>query len=357
MLPEPLVAALIGGVLVAYVLLGGADFGGGVWDLFAAWSPRKVRQRRAIALNIGPIWEANHVWLIVVIVVMFVAFPVAFASVSTALHIPLVLMLIGVVLRGTSFVFRTYDSRRESVQAGWSWVFAGASTVTPVLLGVTVGAVASGRIRHVDGVLQADFFSAWLAPFPWAVGLLTTAIFAYLAAVYLAVDTAYDPELQEDFRARGLWASAAVFVLAWVAFGLSRSGAPQVWAGLWESAWSVPFQLVVGGVGLACIGTLWSRRYALARALVVVQVVLVVGGWACAQYPFIIPPDLTVYDAAGPDRVQWMLLAVLGLGSIPLVPTYAWMLWVFKGQRPLRSLTREEGAATAATPGTATREP
>lgn len=343
MLPEPLVAGLIGVVLVAYVLLGGADFGGGVWDLLAHFSPRTVRQRRAIALNIGPIWEANHVWLIVAIVVLFVAFPVAFASISTALHIPLVLMLVGVVLRGSAFVFRTYDSRRDDVQQRWSLVFAGASTVTPVLLGVTVGAVASGRIRHVDGELQADFFTPWLAPFPWVVGLLTLAIFAYLAAVYLTVDVAHDLELQEDFRRRGLWASAAVFVLAWVAFGLSRTGAPMVWAGLWASSWSLPFQVLVGCSGLGCIATLWARRYRAARAWVVLQVVLVVGGWAAAQYPFIIPPDLTVYEAAGPDKVQWWMLGILTVGLVPLVPTYAWMMWVFKGQQPLQSLTREEG--------------
>ena len=287
---------------------------------------------------------ANHVWLIVAIVVLFVAFPIAFASVSTALHIPLVLLLIGVVLRGSAFVFRTYDSRRDDIQARWSLVFAGASTITPVLLGVTVGAVASGTIRHVDGTLQADFFSSWLAPFPWAVGLLTLAVFAYLAAVYLTVDTAHDPELQEDFRVRGLAAAGAVFVLAWVAFGLSRTGAPQVWAGLWASSWSLPFQIVVGLSGLGCISTLWYRRYHLARALVILQVILVVGGWAWAQYPYIIPPDLTVYDDAGPDRVQWTLLTVISLGLIPLVPTYAWMMWVFR-QRPLESLTRGEQAA------------
>ncbi len=340
--PEPLVALLVGVVLIAYVLLGGADFGGGVWDLVAGFSERTVRQRRAIALSIGPIWEANHVWLIVAIVVLFVAFPVAFASISTALHIPLALMLIGVVLRGSAFVFRTYDSRRDEIQRRWSLLFAVASTVTPVLLGVTVGAVASGRIRHVDGTLQADFFSAWLAPFPWAVGLLTLAVFAYLAAVYLTVDLAHDRELQEDFRVRGLWAAAAVFVLAWVAFGLSSVGAPQVWSGLWGSSWSLPFQVLVGASGLGCIGTLWARRYTAARALVVIQVVLVVGGWAWAQYPYIIPPDLTVYDAAGPDNVQWWMLGILAAGAIPLVPTYVWMMWVFKGQHPLASLTKDE---------------
>lgn len=327
-MPEALAAGVLGTALGVYVLTGGADFGGGVWDLLAR-GERQVAQRRAIALAIGPIWEANHVWLILALVVTFVAFPSAFAAISTALHIPLVVLLVGVVLRGSAFVFRAYDSRDAAVQRRWSAVFAGASALTPVMLGVVVGAIASGRIRVVDGAVQTDFVSAWLAPFPFAVGGLALAIFAYLAAVYLCVATWEQPDLQEDFRVRGLAAAAAVFCLAWLAFFLARTGAPTVWSGLWESPASIPLQLAIAAVGLGTIGALWDRRYRTARAMAVVQVALVIGGWAVAQYPYVVPPDLTVSHAA-PPQVLWTMLAILALGAAPLLATYGWLLHVFR---------------------------
>ncbi len=325
MSPELLLAGVLGATLTLYMLTGGADFGSGLWDLLA-WGPRKVPQRRAIALAIGPIWEANHVWLILALVLTFVGFPRAFALISIWLHIPLVILLVGIVLRGTAFVFRAYDSRREAVQARWSLIFALGSVLSPMMLGVVVGAIASGAIRADQ---PADYFGPWLAPFPMAVGLLTIAITSYLGAVYLCVATWESPELQEDFRIRGLWASGAVFCLAWAAFFLSREGAPLVWQGLWAAPGSIPLQLVVGAVGLGTIGSLWARRYRAARALAVLQVVLVIGGWALAQYPHTVPPDLTVLDAA-PPRVLWSTLTVLAGGALPLIGTYAWLIRVFR---------------------------
>jgi len=327
--PELFIAGILGAALILYVLTGGADFGGGVLDLMAS-GPRKIQQRRAIALAIGPVWEANHVWLILAIVLIFTCFPTAHAVISTALHIPLTLMLFGVVLRGTAFVFRSYDSRRDEVQARWSVVFAIASTITPVLLGVVVGAIASGRIRVVDGRYAGDFIGPWMAPFPWAVGLLTLAIFAFLAAVYMTQVTGHDVSLQEDFRLRGLVASAAVFVLAWLSFFLAREGAPQIWQGLWTSTGAIPFQIAVGACGMGCISMLYLRRYGWARNLAVIQVVLVVGGWAMSQFPYVVPPDLTLSDHA-PDNVLWLVLGILAVGAPPLALAYSWMMWVFKG--------------------------
>lgn len=330
MTPEPLVALVLAAVLSLYALTGGADFGGGVWDLLAS-GPRRIAQRRAVATAIGPIWEANHVWLVLAIVLTFVAFPRAYATIGTALHVPLTLLLFGVVLRGSAFVFRAYDSRADEVQARWSVVFASASAVTPVLLGIVVGAIASGRVRLVDGRPEGGFVAPWLQPFPIATGLLTLAIFAYLAAVYLTVWTPADRELQEDFRRRGLAAAGAVFVLAWCAFFLARDGAPAVWHGLWASPWAVPFQLVVAACGLGCIGALAGRRYRAARALAAAQVLLVVGGWAASQWPYVVPPDVTVADAA-PDNVLWTVLGVLGVGAAPLLAAYGGLMWVFRSK-------------------------
>lgn len=328
MTPEPIVAIVLGTSLIVYVLTGGADFGGGLWDLLAR-GEREGQQRRAIALAIGPIWEANHVWLILALVLTFVCFPRSFAAISTALHIPLVILLVGIVLRGTAFVFRAYDSRRDEVQARWSLIFAVGSVVSPVMLGIVVGAIASGQVALRDGMVPGGYVAPWLQPFPLAVGALTLAIFAYLAAVYLCVATWEQPELQEDFRLRGLGAAAAVFVLAWVAFFLSRTGAPLVWQGLWHAPGSIPLQLTVAAVGLGTIASLYVRRYAIARSLAALQVVLVVGGWGLAQYPYTVPPDLTVADAA-PHEVLWATLAVLAVGALPLLAAYGWLMRIFR---------------------------
>jgi cytochrome d ubiquinol oxidase subunit II len=321
---EILATGLLAAILCVYVVLGVADYGGGVWDLLAR-GPTAVRERRAIARIIGPIWEANHVWLIAAVVITFVVFPRAFAAIGTALHVPLVVLLVGVVLRGSAFVFRAYDSRRDEIQWRWSLVFAIASLVSPFMLGVVVGAIASGRVQLVDGMPVHGFVGSWLAPFPLAVGALTLAIAAFLAAVYLTIDTSDDPELQERFRTRGLLAAGAVFGLAWLAFFLARTGAPTIWHGLWKSSWAWPFQVVVGVVGLSCIASLWSRRYRWARLLAAVQVVLVIGGWARAQWPYVVPPDITVTDSAPPE-VASLVVTLFVAGSLPLLAAYAWLM-------------------------------
>jgi hypothetical protein len=214
-------AVLLAGV-VLYALLGGADFGGGIWDLLAR-GPRADRQRQEIARAIGPIWEANHVWLIFSIVVAFTVFPKVFAIVSVALYIPLSLALLGIVLRGAAFVFRAYAHDVTRAQQGWGAVFAIASTATPVMLGTCAGAVASGEIRVVDGEFRGSYWTTWLSPFPIVIGLLSLATCAYLAAVYMTVETRRKGELGEDFRRRALGAGAAFTILSLIALPLARS--------------------------------------------------------------------------------------------------------------------------------------
>src|SRR5262249_1434367 len=223
---EGIVAGLSLIALAFSALLGGADFGGGVWDLLARGA-RAGDQRALIADAIGPIWEANHVWLILVVVIMFTAFPPAFAGIMTALHIPLTLMLIGIVLRGAAFTFRTYDDQHDRVQRRWSRVFAIPSAVTPIMLGIWVGAIASGRITVENGVVTSGFFASWLALFPLAVGGFALALFAFLAAVYLTVE-AREPDLRDDFRKRALFAAVAVGGFALLVFLLSGAGAPRI---------------------------------------------------------------------------------------------------------------------------------
>src|SRR6185503_3585445 len=186
--------------LCLYFLFAGADFGGGVWDLLAS-APRADRQRRAGEHAIGPIWEANHVLLILVVVILFSGFPRAFAAISVALHVPLTLFLVGVVLRGAAFAFRGFPASGEDAQRRWGRLFSVASTVAPILLGMIVGAVVSGNIRVApDGVVTTGFFGPWLTPFSFALGAFALALCAFLAATYLTVELdGAQPDLAEDF--------------------------------------------------------------------------------------------------------------------------------------------------------------
>lgn len=310
--------------LNAYVLLGGADFGGGVWDLLAR-GPRARAQRELVTHAIGPIWEANHVWLILAIVLLFVCFPVAFARLTVALNIPLTLVLFGIVLRGSAFVFRSYGGDRDAVQQRWGRVFASASLVTPILLGVSFGAVASGRIAAVPPI-EAGFVAAyvtpWLTAFTLQVGALTLASFAYLAAVYLTL-AATDDAVREDFRRRAL-VTGVILLLA---------GAGPLLT-LHPGAGIVALATLAAG---AAAWALWTRRYTVARLAAALQVSLVLWGWAMRQYPYAIPPDLTLAAAAAPRRTLELVAGALALGVVVLVPSLVYLFRLFAGARTERT--------------------
>lgn len=335
MLPslETAVAAVLFAGLTLYVLTGGADFGGGVWDILAS-GPRRRQQRETIAHAIAPVWEANHVWLVFVIVLLFMGFPKAFAAISIELHIPLVLLLLGIVMRGSAFVFRTYDVHPGRPERRWAPLFAGASIVTPVMLGVIVGAISSGRIRvdAVTGAVATDYFSSWLGLYPFAVGLFALALFAFLAAVYLTLETTERP-LQDDFRVRALAAQGAVVVLAGLSLALSAGHAPMIGFELTQTAWGPVVQVLAGLAAVGVTLSLWRRRYALARALAIAEAVLILWGWGLSQYPFLVAPDLTVSSAAAPEAVLRPLLVVVALGALVLFPSLAYLYSVFKRRR------------------------
>lgn len=315
--------------LILYALGGGADFGGGVWNLFAS-GLRAQRQRELIANAIGPIWEANHVWLVLVVVLLFVAFPPAFAAIGIALHIPLTAMLFGIVLRGSAFVFRNYDTNLET-RHRWNRLFSIGSTIAPLMLGVCVGAVASGTLR-VDpdtGRVYTNFISQWLQPFPFAIGLWTLALFAFLAAVYLTNETD-DPALQEDFRRRALIAGGVVAAMALASFLLAKQGAPLICAGLSKAWWSIPFHAWTGAVSVGSMAAVWLRRYRLARPLAMLQIVLILCGWGFSQFPCIVEPNLTFANASAPDSVLRVLLGALAMGALLLFPSLFYLYRVFK---------------------------
>lgn len=335
-MPE-IVAGIMVVALNAYVLMGGADYGGGVWDLFAS-GPRREAQRELIANSIAPIWEANHVWLIVVVVLLFTAFPVAFGVLGTVLHIPLTLMLVGIVMRGSAFVFRSYGSHSHTVRHRWGAAFASASIATPILLGAVIGAVSSGAVAaaasrvNVSGATFSEVYVAsWLAPFPLAVGGFALSLFAFLAAVYLTIE-ARDAGLREDFRTRALAAAVMVFVFALVALLLARSGAPRVLAGVMQSPWAWALHVCTGAAAVIAIVALWRRQFRVARVAAAAQVSLILWGWALSQYPYILPATLTIRDGAAPAITLRLLLIGLAIGALVLIPSLRYLFRTFAGK-------------------------
>ncbi|HYL20673.1 MAG TPA: cytochrome d ubiquinol oxidase subunit II [Gemmatimonadales bacterium] len=335
-----LVAGVIFLALNAYALLAGADFGGGVWDLLAR-GPRKDRQRELIAHAIGPVWEANHVWLILAIVLLFTCFPPAFARLGTLLHIPLSLVLIGIVLRGSAFTFWRYGGGGDGdpAQQRWGAVFAVASLITPLLLGTTVGAIASGALPSGDpvrgGAFYGTYVAPWLNPFALSVGVFALVAFAFLAAVYLTLEAGQGDggALQEDFRWRALASGAALFAVAASALVLSRGRAPGVRDALIFASWAVPLHVLTGAAALTALAALWYRRWRLARIAAALQVSLILWGWALSQQPYILPPDLTIAGAAAPPATLRLALAALALGAVALFPSLYYLFRVFKGPK------------------------
>ena len=330
--------------LNAYVLLAGADFGGGVWDLLARGRTRDA-QRELIADAIGPIWEANHVWLILVVVLLFTCFPKAYAHLATELHVPITLMLVGIVLRGSAFTFRSYDSTRDDVQRRWGRIFSIASLLTPVILGVCLGAVAGGNVplRPASELamrsFSARFIAPWAAsPFPWALGGMTLVLFAFLAATYLTVE-APSRELQGHFRRRALQSQA---VLGVAAAGTLLSARPEN-AELYLGLTAGPTALVMHGVTAVAAATavwaLWHERFAVARAAAAAQASFLLWGWAWTQFPQLIPPDHTIAALAAPPVTLRLVLGVLLIGTVILLPSFVYLFRVFKrahGGAPIR---------------------
>ncbi len=318
---EVAVAALVLASLTAYVVLGGADFGGGVWDALARGSDAGA-QRSVIAKAMGPVWEANHVWLIFAIVATWTAFPAAFAAMFTHLAVPVTIALVGIVLRGSAFALREKAVEVGRPHAGLGHLFGAASIVTPVFLGAAVGALASGTAGRTPGASDA-----WLAPFPLTVGVLAVCLCALLAAVFLTLETR-EP-LRERFRRRafGAWGATAVAGAAGIL--TARQGAPLIFTGLTHGA-GAGLVLAAVAAGAGALICLLARRYPLARVCVIAQVAFVLWAWAGAQYPYVVVPTLTIAQAAAPPVTITGFLVVALLGLAILIPSLWYLFRIFK---------------------------
>ncbi|MEU1719932.1 cytochrome d ubiquinol oxidase subunit II [Nonomuraea sp. NPDC005692] len=328
-LPQIMLAVLWIG-LTAYVLFGGADFGGGVWDLLAGGAERGRRRRDLVEHSIGPVWEANHVWLIFVIVLAWTGVPAVFASVASTLYIPLTLVALGVIGRGAAFAFRKVSARLWQRRL-FGATFAFSSVVTPFFLGAAAGGIASGRVP--PGIAKGDLVGSWVNPTSMAVGALGVGTAAYLAAVYLTRDARRggQEDLAEEFRRRALGCGAVVGVLAAVSLLVLRADAPALFAEL-TTGRALPLLALSVLAGLASLVLLWRRAYLAVRLSAALAVTGLLWGWGVGQYPVLLP-GLTLDQAAATDAVLGASLGSLAVGAVLLVPSLWWLYATFQRER------------------------
>lgn len=305
--------------LSAYLVLGGADFGGGIWDLLAR-GEHAGRQRALVARALGPIWEANHVWLILALVATFSAFPPVYAAIGRGLAVPIGIALLGIVLRGAGYVYRAYGEGAAGPDRLWGHVFAIASAVTPYMLGVAAAGLATGRLHAGAGLLAE--------PFAILTGALTIAATAFLAAVYLAHEAHQhgDTTLAALFRRRALAGALVTGALALSLAPVLPGAAPALAHHLPRA---LPFVALSAAAGVATLLLLWRARYRLARVSAALAVAAVLWGWAAAQYPYLIGTDLGIRQAATSPAALDAVLAVLLAGLLILAPGIVALFRVF----------------------------
>jgi cytochrome bd ubiquinol oxidase subunit II len=320
MLVDSLAAILIV-ALAAYAVLGGADFGAGFWDLTAGGAQRGARLRGLVHRSMGPVWEANHVWLIVVLVVLWTCFPHAFGPLMETLYVPLFLAAVGIIFRGAAYALRG-EAASISEARVLGGVFALSSVLTPFFLGCAVGAVASGQVP-AEGDPNAPF-SSWTGATALWIGALAVVTGAYLAAVFLAADSvrAQAPDLTTAFRRRALGSAFVAGAMAIGGLFLIREDARNLYDGL-TSGGGLAMVIVSGAFGVLTLWLLRTNRFEVARYTSGVAVGAILAGWALAQRPDFLPGELSLQDAAAGDATLIATLVVLVLALLVIVPAIA----------------------------------
>jgi cytochrome bd ubiquinol oxidase subunit II len=314
-----LVAVVLFVGVTAYALFGGADFGAGFWDLIAGGADRGHRPRALVDHSIGPVWEANHVWLIFCLVVLWTAFSEAFASIMLTLFVPLTFAALGIVMRGSSFAFRKSVLRTRDRRT-FGAIFALSSVLVPYCMGAVAGAIASGRVP--SGGKAGDPWESWVNPTSILGGVLAVAVCAYLASVYLAWDARRleDPAMVEYFRRRAVVAAVVVGVIAFAGIFVLHSDARYLFDGL--TSRGLPLVIISGLCGIASLYLLVRDNNPRgARLLAIGAVATVIWGWGVAQWPYILPETLKVEQAAAPSGTLTAVLVVFVLAAVLILPS------------------------------------
>ena len=321
-------AAMFVGV-IAYALFGGADFGSGFYDLTAGSGPRGAELRTLVDHSIGPVWEANHVWLIYVLVMWWTGFPTSFAAAMTTLFIPMMLALVGIVLRGAGFAFRKYAETYAQARL-FGVIFAGSSLITPFFLGTVAGGIASGRVPRGG---YGDQFGSWLNPTSMVGGCLAVVTSAFLAGVFLTADAARGGRtvLAERMRARTLAVGVLVGLIVFAGLHPVVRDAPTLSHGLRDHG--LPLLAMAAVAGAVTTVLIFRRRYRVARVFAATAVAAVVTGWGVGQYPWMLVDQLTISEAAGAPATLAGLLFVVALAVVLILPAFAYLLWLTQSER------------------------
>jgi cytochrome bd ubiquinol oxidase subunit II len=303
--------------ITAYSVFGGADFGAGVWDLVAGGAERGARPREIIDHSIGPVWEANHVWLIFCFVVLWTAFSPAYAAITLTLFVPLTLAAVGIVLRGSGFAFRKSVFRNRD-RRNFGAAFALSSVLVPFFLGAAAGGVASGRVPA--GGKTGDPVNSWLNPTSVLGGVLAVVVVAFLAATYLTWDASRldDPEMVEYFRRRTIWAAVASGVVSLAGLFVLRADARYIYDGL--TSRGLPLVILSGLCGVGALVLTLRRQHRFARLAAIGAVASIVVAWGVAQWHYMLPTTLTVDQAASPSGTLATILGVTGVAVVLIFP-------------------------------------
>lgn len=320
------VAAILFVVIAAYALFGGADFGGGIWDLLAGGAERGEAPRDLIDESITPVWEANHVWLVFILVLLWTAFPTAFAAIMTALFVPLSLSLLGIVLRGVGFAFR-HTARRLPTRRFTGATFASASLITPFFMGTVVGAVATGQVPAHPG---GNVLAAWTSPTAILTGFLFVAACAYISAVFLVLEARKrgQRDLMRYFSRRGTAAGMLTGALAGGTFAELSVSTTYLFDRLTGIA--LPLVAISVVAGMAVLGMLWLHWHnaVLLRGTAAIAVATVVWGWGLAQYPYLLPTSLPLAAGSAPTGTLVAEYVVTGLAVLLVAPGFALLYYL-----------------------------
>jgi cytochrome bd ubiquinol oxidase subunit II len=317
-------AAILWVGATCYALFGGADFGAGFWDLIAGDAERGERPRALIQRSLTPVWEANHVWLIFILVVLWTAFPEAFGAVMSTLYVPLALAAVGIVLRGGGFAFRK-SVRQLEYRRAMGALFALSSVLTPFFMGTVVGAIAAGNVPAAG---NGAAFSSWIEPLPLLTGALFVASGAYLAAVYLVSDAARAgaPDLEDYFARRALAAALVAGAFAVAGIFALHSEARYVFDRLTSEG--LPLVVVSALCGLGVLGLLLRGVHRGLRPLAAGAVVAVIWGWGVAQFPYLLPTSLKVTQTAAPNDTLAAVIVVFIAAAVLILPALGLLYWL-----------------------------
>lgn len=331
--PEHLLLIIMLIALTLYAILGGADFGAGIWEFTTALQATE-HERRHIYKAIGPVWEANHVWLVFVLMILMNGFPPAFAALGRILWLPLLLTLIGIVFRGGAYIFRSYGRGPRRELELWAAIFAVASTGTPLFLGAAAGAIASGKLKMPDETSPAsEYVIGWVSGLPVFTGFYSVGMCAYLAAVFLTREARVigDEHLTTIWRQRALSTGLWMGVLSFGGLVMVTIEAPHLAEGFLLRGW--PLVIVSLFCGIGSLVEVWRLNCSRAVIAAAGAVTSVIWGWGISQYPAIIPPLITADQAKAPDTVLWAMLIVIGAGGVFLLPALGYLFYLFKGEQ------------------------